>query len=177
MSPRPRTARAVADDGHRVALDRVLERLLGVVGDRLADARDARRVGHREVVAGAQRVAVALLDLAAQVQQERAVGDVDDARAVDARRSRRAGRPRRPAPSVSTVMSRTRWRASASTRSIGADRPARAADGAGDLREHARAVGDLHAQDEAVLGGRPGQRTRERIAGRAARIRPPGDGG
>ena len=80
---------AVGDDGDRVALDRVLEGLVAVLGDRHADARDARRVGHREVVARLQRLLVALLDLAADVQQERAVGGVDHAHAVHARRSRR----------------------------------------------------------------------------------------
>jgi hypothetical protein len=39
--------------------------------------RDAGGVGHREVVAGLQRVLAALFDLAADVQQEGAVGGVD----------------------------------------------------------------------------------------------------
>ena len=46
---------AVRDDRDRVALDRVLEGLVAVVVDRHADARDARRVRHREVVAGLER--------------------------------------------------------------------------------------------------------------------------
>jgi hypothetical protein len=74
---------AVGHDRHGVALDRVLVGLAGVLGDRGADAGDARRVRHREVVAGAQRVLVVLLDLAADVHQERAVGGVDHLRAVD----------------------------------------------------------------------------------------------
>ena len=41
------------------------------------------RVGHREVVAGLQRVLVVLLDLAAAVHREGAVGVVDDPRAAD----------------------------------------------------------------------------------------------
>ena len=41
------------------------------------------RVGHREVVARLERLLVVLLDLAADVQQEGAVGGVDDAHAVD----------------------------------------------------------------------------------------------
>ena len=85
----PEDGAAVGDDGHRVALDRVLEGLVAVVGDRLADAGDAGRVGHAQVVAGAQRVLVVLLDLAADVHQERAVGG------VDAPRRRRPRRPRR----------------------------------------------------------------------------------
>ena len=74
---------AVGDDGDRVALDRVLEGLVAVLGDRHADARDAGRVGHREVVAGLERLLVVLLDLAAEVQQEGAVGGVDDPHAVE----------------------------------------------------------------------------------------------
>src|SRR3712207_7740067 len=53
---------SIGHHGDRVALDRVLEGALAVLGDRLAHARDARRVGHREVVAGGDRHLVALLD-------------------------------------------------------------------------------------------------------------------
>ncbi len=83
MSPSPSTARAVGDDGDGVALDRVLEGLVLVFGDRQADAGDAGRVGHREVVARLQRVLVGLFDLAADVQQEGAVGGVDHLGALD----------------------------------------------------------------------------------------------
>ena len=78
MSPRPEHRGAVGDDGHRVRLDRVLERLLAVLGDRRAHARDARRVGHRQVVAALQRDVQAGVDLAAPVHLEGAVGDLDD---------------------------------------------------------------------------------------------------
>ena len=84
MSPSPSTADAVGDDRDVVALDRVPEGQLGVLVDRLADARDARRVGHREVVAGLQRMLVELGDLAAVVQLERAVGPVEQLDALDA---------------------------------------------------------------------------------------------
>ena len=83
---------AVGDDGHRVALDRVLEGLVGIVVDRRADAGDARRVGHREVVARLQRALVVQLDLAADVEHERAVGGVEHAGAGD--RVDRVGQPR-----------------------------------------------------------------------------------
>ena len=56
----------VGDHGDRVALDRVLEGLVGIVVDRAAHPGDARRVGHREVVAGLQRALVVQLDLAAR---------------------------------------------------------------------------------------------------------------
>jgi hypothetical protein len=92
MSPRPEHGGPVADDRDRVALDRELEGLLAVLGDRLADARHAGRVGHREVVAGLDRDLVVLLDLAADVHEERAVGGVDEAGA------RRADRVEDPVP-------------------------------------------------------------------------------
>ena len=89
---------AVGDDGDRVALDRVLEGLVAVVVDRHADARDARRVRHRQVVAGLQRVLVVLLDLAADVHAQGPVGGVDHRRAVDRvdRVDDLRGRARRP---------------------------------------------------------------------------------
>ena len=70
--------RAVGDHGHGVLLDRQGEGPLAVVPDRQADPGHARGVGHREVVAGPDRDLVVDLDLAAQVHEERAVGDVDD---------------------------------------------------------------------------------------------------
>ena len=70
--------RAVGDDRDRVLLDGQVPDLLGVGRDRLADARDAGRVGHREVVAGLQRRLGSDLELAAEVEQERPVGDVLD---------------------------------------------------------------------------------------------------
>jgi hypothetical protein len=73
--------RPVGDDRHRVAFDRVLEGLVGVLLNRRADAGDARRVGHREIVARLQRTLVVLLDLAPDVQHERPVGGVQDTRA------------------------------------------------------------------------------------------------
>ena len=66
---------AVRDDGDGVALDRQRPGALGRLGDREADARDAGRVRHREVVARAHGRLRRHLDLAAEVQQERAVGD------------------------------------------------------------------------------------------------------
>ena len=153
MSPRPSTAEPSRDDGDRVALDRVLEGLVAVVVDRHADAGDARRVRHREVVAGLERVLVALLDLAADVHAQRAVGGVDD------RRRRRRRRPRRrsarpcSSPAVSTVMSRSVWPPSSATRSTEPIVPPAVADRAGDLAEHAGAVVDLDAQGQGVLGG------------------------
>ena len=76
----PEHRRAVRDDGDRVLLDRQGVRLLGIVVDRHADAGDAGRVGHREVVARLHRHLAADLDLAAEVHEEGPVGDVEDAR-------------------------------------------------------------------------------------------------
>ena len=150
MSPRPEHRAAVGDDGHRVALDRVLERLLAVLGDRGADARDAGRVGHREVVAGPQRVLVVLLDLAAEVHQEGAVGGVDDLDAVDGadgvgdRASvLLAGRVDGDLAQGVLVVDRDEV--------DGADRAAGVADRARDLAQHAGAMSDADPQDERVL--------------------------
>ncbi len=98
--------RAVGDDGDGVALDRVLEGLVLVVGDRQADPGDAGRVDHREVVPGLERLLVGLFDLAADVQQEGAVGRVDHLGAAD-----RADRGRGSAPSDRARRRRRRCRA------------------------------------------------------------------
>ena len=74
---KPEHRAAVRDDRHRVALDRVLEGLLVIVGNGQAHARHPRRIGHRKIVPGLQRVLVVLFDLAAHVQQEGAVCRVD----------------------------------------------------------------------------------------------------
>ena len=135
---------AVGDDGDRVALDRVLEGAVAVLVDRRADARDAGRVGAAEVVAGADRGLLRVLDLAADVHLERAVGDVDRAGAVDqvdrvadllrvvlargldrdvAQRvpalDRRSGRPSR----CSRRRRRWRWRRGRACRAGGRSRP------------------------------------------------------
>ena len=73
---------AVGDDRDAVLLDRQVPDLLGVVGDRAADARDARGVGHREVVARLERNPGRDLELPTAVQEKGAVGDVLDLDAV-----------------------------------------------------------------------------------------------
>ena len=79
----PEHGGAVGDDRDRVALDRQRPRGLGVVVDRGRHARDAGRVGHREVVAGLDRDLAVDLDLAALVHQERAVRDARDLHALE----------------------------------------------------------------------------------------------
>ena len=74
---------AVGDDGDGVLLARQVPGELPIGGDCLADARDAGRVRHREVVAGLDRDLRLHLDLAAEVHQERAVRDVLDLDALD----------------------------------------------------------------------------------------------
>ena len=71
----PEDGAAVGHHGHRVALDRQVPDRVRVVRDRPRDARDARRVRHREIVAGLQRHARADLELAAEVAEEGAVRD------------------------------------------------------------------------------------------------------
>jgi hypothetical protein len=84
MSPSPSTAVPSETTATVLRLIVYWNALSGVVGDRQAHARDAGRVGHREVVAGLQRMLVVLFDLAAHVQQERAIGGVDHLRARSA---------------------------------------------------------------------------------------------
>ncbi len=74
---------AVRDHGHRVRLDRELVGLIRIVVDRHAHAPDARRVGHREVVARLDRRLQAGEELAAAVELEGAVGDLDQVAALD----------------------------------------------------------------------------------------------
>jgi hypothetical protein len=75
--------RPVGHDRHGVALDGQLAHVLGVVGQRHRDPAHTRGVGHREVVTGAERHLGRHLDLAADVQQERAVGDLVHGHALD----------------------------------------------------------------------------------------------
>ena len=152
MSPRPSTARAVGDDGDRVALDRVLEGLVAVGVDRHADAGDAGRVGHGEVVAGLQRVLVVLLDLAADVHAQRAVGGVDDVGALDLVDGGDDLGAVLVAGGVDGDVAQ-RVAAGEADEVDGADRAADVADGARDLPQHAGAVVDLDADRQGVLGG------------------------
>ena len=74
--------RAVGDDGDGVALDGQAAGVGGVLGDRQADAGDAGGVDQREVVAVADRHLGLDLELAAEVHEEGAVGDLADLDAV-----------------------------------------------------------------------------------------------
>ena len=74
---------AVGDDGDGVLLHRQAPDLAQVVGDRTRDARDAGRVRHREVVARLQGHTRDDLELAAEMHEERAVGDVLDLDPLD----------------------------------------------------------------------------------------------
>ena len=83
MLPRPEHRRAVGHDGHGVALHGQPPDVVGLRGDGHAHAGDAGRVGHRQVVARAQRDLRAHLDLAAEVEQEGPVADLADRDALD----------------------------------------------------------------------------------------------
>ena len=74
---------AVGDDRDGVLLARQVPRELAIGGDRLADARHAGGVRHREVVARLDRDLRLHLDLAAEMHQECAIGDVLDLDAFD----------------------------------------------------------------------------------------------
>ena len=69
---------AVGDHGHRVLLDRQREGPLRVLLDRQAYARHPWRVGHRQIVPRPDRHLAPHLDLAAEMHQEGAVGDIGD---------------------------------------------------------------------------------------------------
>ena len=154
------------------------------------------RVGHREVVARLERVAVALLDLAAQVQQQRAVGGVDHLDIVQ--------RLHRGDDAADVLVPRgidgdvAQGVDAVDLHQVhGADGPARLADRRGDLAQHPRPVHDLQSQGDRVLGAGGGHgegnttrgndaagwknRSDERLGGRRhrARARSPdrGDGG
>ena len=88
---------AVGDDRDHVALDRELEGLRAVLGDRLADPRHARHVGHREVVAGLER---------ARGWSSRSCRPGASGRC--GRRTRRRVTPSRP-PAAATIASACSW--------------------------------------------------------------------
>ena len=83
MSPEPEHGAAVGHDSDGVVLDGQVPDLRGIVRDRLRDTGDTRRVRHRKVIAGLQRSLRDDLELAAQVHQERPVGDVLDLHPVE----------------------------------------------------------------------------------------------
>ena len=143
----------VGDDGDRVALDRQAPRLLRVVRDRLRDARDAGRVGHREVVARGQRRLQRDLDLAADVEQERPVGDVLDLDALDlvGGGGDRLDVVGVPGEDGHVADGEARLRADEVDR---AERGARVRDHARQLGERAGAVLQAHPQRRAEGGGK-----------------------
>ena len=75
---------AVRHDRDGVALDGEAAGVLGVLGDRHADPGHARRVDHGQVVTVADGVLGRHLDLAAEVHEERPVGDLAQRDALDA---------------------------------------------------------------------------------------------
>ena len=75
--------RTIGDDRNRVALRGQVPDHFGLVDDCLTDTGNARRVGHREIVAGANRYLRRHLNLAALVHQKGAVRDVDNTNPID----------------------------------------------------------------------------------------------
>ena len=163
--PEPEHRAAVGHDRDGVALDRQRPGRLGVLVDRRGHARDARRIGHREVVAGLDRDLADDLDLAALVHQERAVGDagdrdalerphrVDDALAVGGVDARHGDVARDAALVDADEVDR------AEDRALGADR-------ARHRGERARQLAQLDAHGEGV-GGRGLEPRRRLQAGHA----------
>src|SRR5207244_3908751 len=144
---------AVRHDGDAVLLDGQRVRLLRILMDGHAHARDDRRVGHREIVAGLDRDLSLHLDLAAEVHEERAIRDVDDANTTDG-------------PDLfhdllgMTLVTRLDAEIAGDRRLAdldevdGADVTARLADGRRHLAEHAWLVVDLEAYRDAVTRAR-----------------------
>ena len=83
MLPSPSTAEPSVTTATELPLMVSATYVLGVVRQRQADPADARGVGHRQVVARAQRDLRVDLDLAADVEQEGAVADLVDLDALD----------------------------------------------------------------------------------------------
>ena len=71
----PQNSRAIRHHRHRVALDRQVPNRLRVARDRPRNARNTRRIRHRKIVTRLQRHARMHLQLAAQMNQERAIRD------------------------------------------------------------------------------------------------------
>ena len=145
MSPSPSTAVPSVTTATVFCLIVRFQTLLRILGDRQADARDARRVGHREVVARLQRRLRDHLDLAAEVQQEGPVGDVLD---LDAGQRLHGGDDL-----LDVVGARRVDRDVAHLLALldadevdRAEAPARVADHAGDVGEGTRTVVQMHAE-------------------------------
>ena len=145
--------RAVADHRDRVALDGQGPLFGGIVADGQAHAGNAGRVDHAQVVARLDRDAADDFDLAAQVDQEGAVADVQHADAVQRLH------PIDDRVGVNFVAGGdgqvTHHPAATGPHDVeGADVAADLADGGRQLPEHARPIARLGPQDEAVAGTR-----------------------
>ena len=160
MSPRPEHRGAVGDDRDHVALEREVEGLQAVLGDRLADPGDAGHVGDREVVAGLER---------ARAWSSRSCRPGASGRCgrTRRRRGRRRGPPprrrstrRAPGREALTTSSRITDLCPAAHQVDGADVAAHLADRRRELAEQV-GLGGVHldAEGDAVLGARgDGQR-------------------
>ena len=74
---------SVSYDGNCVLLDRQREGFIGIFVNRVADASNARRVGHREIRARLQRHLRNDFDLAAEVHQKSRIRNLQQLDAVD----------------------------------------------------------------------------------------------
>jgi len=143
---------SVRDDRDRIALAREVPDFVRVVGDRSARTGDARRVGHREVVRRLERDFRSDLELAAAVEQQRAVGNPLDLDAVLCAHHRRDARDM--------------WLVDGENRHVSnllavlepdevdrVEEAAGVADRSGHARERARAIVEVHAKRGAERGG------------------------
>jgi hypothetical protein len=147
--------RAVGHHRDRVRLDRVLEGLLAVLRDGGADARDTRRVGHREIVARLERQVEPRVDLATAVDLEGAVRDLDHLRRLHGLNRR----DHLPAMVAAAALDGDLANGAVTLGLDGVDGhdgPTRAGDGGGDLAEYAAGPGrqrDAEGQRELCGGG------------------------
>ena len=146
----PEHGRAVGDDGDGVALDRQPPDVVGLRGDGQADPGDAGRVGHGQVVAGAQRHLRAHLDLAAEVQQEGPVADLADGDAVDARAAPRSAAPACSWSLAAQVTSTTMRSGCDSVTSSAVTAPPARADGGGQPADGGGVGRDLEPDGDRV---------------------------
>ena len=147
--PEPEHGGAVAHHGDGVLTDGQLPRLLLVLRERAADPRDPGRVHEREVVARAHRHASLRLDLPAEVEEERAIGHRAHRDPVELLEILVESLSRLLVGAVDGDVAHV----DGGRRLHQIDRAEAAAprtDRRRDAREHARPVGDLQTEDEAV---------------------------
>ena len=164
MSPSPSTALPSETTATVLRLIVNSNALRAVGGDLLADARDARRVGHREVVAGLQRVLVLLVDLAAAVHLQGAVDVAEHPRAARGADRAEDLLPVLLVASVDGELANPLSLAAGAGHEVDAlQRPAGLGDLPGELAQRLLPRIELDAHGDRELGGDGGDRRHGRV--------------